>query len=289
MRKSKHRGNSHSLSAEVQSSIFEYNEYEEFVRDRIQFAKSTQGSGVTRRLSEQLQCHTTFVSQVINKKAGFSVEQALRFSKFFRLNRAETDFFVDLVGLGRAGDESAKVFFQLRIEKLRSKHADLKERWSSRNSDLHENELTYFGSWMIQAVHGTLQLKTCRTSERIASYLGISKIEVEEVLNKLLSMKLVTRTGSEWSTTTHFLHLGKESPLIRQFHLQWRQRVCQEFLKSRNPDSTHYSGILTFARSDESAVRGVLLEALDKIMKIIESSPSEEAFGLNLDFFSLKL
>ena len=175
-----------------------------------------------------------------------------------------------------------------RLERQNKKREDLKDRWSNRNQSLQENELTYYGSWIIQVVHASLQLKSCKNIESISKYLGVSQIEVQRVLEVLEKMNLASRTGSVWNTTTHFLHLGKESPIIRYFHLQWRQRVCQDFLKSGPPPGTHYSGVITFAESAEAEVREILLTALDKIMKTIEPSPSEMACGLNLDFFPLQ-
>lgn len=268
-------------------AIYGYISYTDYVKDRIQSAKSAQGRGITKKLAEELQCHTTFISQVVNKKAGFSVEQAIKFGRFFRLDSAEVDYLIDLVGLERAGDDRTKQFFQKRLERQNKQREDLKDRWSKRNQSLQENELTYYGSWIIQVVHACLQLKSCKNIESISSYLGVSQIEVQRVLEILEKMNLASRTGTVWNTTTHFLHLGKESPIIRHFHLQWRQRVCQDFLKSGPPPGTYYSGVLTFAESAESEIREIILTSLDKIMKTIEPSPSEIACGLNIDFFPL--
>lgn len=273
----------------IYESVFEYSSYTEYVNDRIQAAKIEQGRGVTKELAAEVQCHTTFISQVINKKAGFSIEQAIRFARFFKLDSSEMDYFVDLVGLERAADEKSKFFFKERLRRQNEKRADLKSRWSSRNENLRENELLYFGSWAIQVVHASLQMKSCRTAEAISRYLGLSLGEVQNVLKTLEGMGLVTTSDAGWHTTTQFLHLGKDSSAIRNFHLQWRQRVCQDFLKSTQPKGTHYSGVLTFAESAELEVRDILLTALDRVMKVIEPSPSEMACGLNVDFFPLRM
>lgn len=268
-------------------SIFTYESYSAFVKDRIESAKATEGRGVTRRLAEAVKCHTTFVSQVVNCKASFSVEQAISFCRFFRLDASETEFFIELLWLERAGDENTRSFFQARVQRLRLQQTDLKHRWLNRNSLLMGDELTYFGSWMTQAVHAVLQLQSCKSVETIGEYLGVSKGEVQIALETLEKMGLAIRNGSSWKTTTYFLHLSKDSPVIRHFHLQWRQRVCQNFLTSSQSSGFHYSGALTFSKSCEPQVREILLQALDKIMKTIEPSPSEVAFGLNLDFYPL--
>lgn len=268
-------------------SIFAYASYSAFVKDRIESSKTAEGRGVTRRLADAMQCHTTFVSQVINRKAGFSNEQALKFCRFFRLDSSETEYFIELLGLERAGDENTRAFFRARVKRLQVQQSDLKHRWSNRNSLLAGDELTYFGSWMTQAVHATLQLHNCNSVEAIARYLGVAKAEVQFAFETLEKMGLAIRVGANWKTTTHFLHLGKDSPVIRHFHLQWRHRVCQNFLKNTRPGGFHYSGALTFAESDEPLIREILLQALDTVMKTVEPSPAETAYALNLDFYPL--
>ncbi len=272
--------------------VFTYRNYAAFVRDRIDDERAERGRGITRSLAEAAAVHTTFISQVINEKAAFSIEQALAFCRFFRLSAAETEFFVELVGFARAGTPEARIFFEKRIAKLQKAHSDLKSRWSDRNQTLGTEEAAYFGSWTTQVVHAALQLKECSTVEGLTSYLGFSERDVQFSLEMLRDMnlaKLVHRErDSTWSTTTRFLHLGKDSPMIRYFHLQWRNRVTQEFLSPSPTEGFHYSGALTFSKNDAPAVKAILIEALDRIMKTIEPSAAEDVYGLNLDLFSLE-
>lgn len=87
------------------------------------------------------------------------------------------DYLIDLVGLERAGDDRTKQFFQKRLEKQNKQREDLKDRWPKRNQSLQENELTYYGSGIIQVVHACLQLKSCKTIKSIANYLGHQQIK----------------------------------------------------------------------------------------------------------------
>ncbi len=257
----------------------------------IEQSRETRGRGVTRELATALAVHTTFISQVVNERAAFSSDQALAYCRFFKMSAIETDYFVELVSFGRAGTPRARSYFETRMKQIQKQHADLKSRWSNRSQTLGAEEATYFGSWATQVVHAALQLEKCHTAETIATHLGFPIADVRFALGLLCDMNLVTKkntpSGARWETTTRFLHLGKESPVIRHFHSQWRQRASQEFLRPMGPEGFHYSGALTFSVDAEPEIRGILIAALDRVMKAIEPSPAEDVYGLNLDLFSL--
>lgn len=268
-------------------NIYSFKLYSRYVGLRIKQEKSRVGRGVTKSLADYIPCHTTFVSQVVNGKAHFSVEQGLAFARFFKMSAAEAEYFVELILLERAADTATRKFFELRLRRLRDSHSDLKERWKENSDSLFEGESIYFNSWLYQAVHLVLQLEGRHTADSIARYFGLSETSVQETLERLESMKLVLKQGSAWSTTAHFLHLGKESPVIGNFHSQWRQRAIQNFMENHRSKGFHYSGGVTCSATEEPEVRAVFVEALDQIMKIIRPAPSESAFAIGVDFYPL--
>lgn len=270
-------------------SVYTYALYNDFVKDRLNVGKHHDGRGLTRKLAESLQCHPTFISQVINRKAEFSTEQALRFARFFEMNASETEYFVDLIGFARAGDDYAKTFFRTKLEKQKVSQTQFIAPRNETFASMSDDQFRYFSSWILQAVHAVLQLENRKTAEKIGAYLGFREFDVQDALLALEKIGIARKVGEEWDCTTHFIHLEEKSPLIRHFHSQWRQRVCQNFLKGDSALGLHYSGALTFSHEAEPLVREILLSSLDQIMKTIKPSPSQTAFGLNLDFFPLRM
>lgn len=282
--------NTSPRESEAVKPISEFDDYRFFVMSRIASGKQSQGRGLTKSLAETLRCHPTFISQVINEKADFSTEQALRFSRFFELSNEETDYFIDLLGLARAGDDCAKIFFRNRVEKKRKELAKFKfaigaEKLIEESPHAH---FDYYTSWIMQAVHATIQIEGLQTAGEISKYLGIRMEEIDAILSNLEKMGLAKFNDSRWSCTNEFLHIDERSPYIWQFHSQWRQRACQSFLQFKKKDVTHYSGALTFSQEVEPQVRAALSKCLDDIMKLVIPSKSETVFGLNVDFFPLR-
>lgn len=249
--------------------------------------RSREGRGAIRRLSEFLDCHPTFVSQVLKEKAHLSQDQAIKFSRFAKLNTTETEFFLNLVGRQRAGTKESKDFFDGLIKRQLEARIDLKTRWQKQNTSISEHETLYFTSWFLQMVHALCQLPQTQTSKSIAVALRAKQEEVESCLETLKGLKLVEQKDKSWKSTENFLHLSKSSPLINSFHLQWRQKIMTEFMSTKSLPGTHYSGVLTFSEELVDPIRKEIVSSLDAIMKMIKSSPSETAYALAVDFLPL--
>jgi hypothetical protein len=69
------------------------------------------------------------VSQVLNGKANFSLEQSQGINKLLIHNRDESRFFLLLVEYSRAGTESLRLHFLELIEEQMQRQLNLKERF----------------------------------------------------------------------------------------------------------------------------------------------------------------
>ncbi len=261
--------------------------YTDYIQSVLDQLRKTQGRGAIRRLSEFLGCHPTFISQVLKEKAHFSQDQALKFCRFANLEIAETEFFLNLVSLQRAGTKEARDFFNASIKRQLEARTDLKTRWQNQNATISEHETLYFTSWLLQMVHALTQMSSAQNAKSISLALGAKPAEVESCLETLKNMKLVEQNGKSWKSTENFLHLAKSSPLINSFHLQWRQRISMEFMNKKSVPGTHYSGVLTFSEDLIDPIRQELISTLDSIMRKIKPSPCETAYALAVDFLPL--
>ncbi len=267
--------------------IYNAKKYVDVVARFIAKTRATEGRGAVLRLSKVLECHPTFVSQVLKGKADFSQDQAVRFCAYAKLSTTETEFFLNLVGLDRSGTKEGRAFFSAQLKRQRDARSDLKTRWQDQNASLNENEIQYFASWLLQMVHSLTQIPDTQSPRTIASAMGARVNEVEAALKTLREMRLVEQKGDAWRSTENFLHLSKDSPLINAFHVQWRQKVITDLIMHRPSPGLHYSGALTFSREMAEPIRAEIIAMLDTIMRKIKPSPSETAYALTLDFMPL--
>ncbi len=82
--------------------VFQAKNYIEFVSYFLHDGRKRIPRGAVKALSDHLQCHPTFISQVLGEKAHFSHEQALRFCSHAQLSEKETEIFIFILDRDRA-------------------------------------------------------------------------------------------------------------------------------------------------------------------------------------------
>lgn len=93
-------------------TIFEYKCYKEYLNESIQ-SRPKRGRGIKKALAEYLRCKTSLISAILSGDRDFSLDQAIKASKFFSLTPDERDFFIFLVGKERAATQELKDYYQI--------------------------------------------------------------------------------------------------------------------------------------------------------------------------------
>src|SRR3954463_5460814 len=99
-------------------SIFEAETYKDYVLKRFE-ALPGKGRGEMRRLSLALRVHTSLLSQVFRGSRDLTLEQAMGAAEYFGFTQSETDAFVTLVELARAGSPALRKHFETRLSLLK--------------------------------------------------------------------------------------------------------------------------------------------------------------------------
>src|SRR5436309_16129314 len=81
--------------------LFTYTSYKAYLIDRIEQNKDLRG--YQSQLARAAGCQRSFLSQVLNGKFDLSREHAAELSRFWGLDPLETEYFIGLVDLARAG------------------------------------------------------------------------------------------------------------------------------------------------------------------------------------------
>src|SRR5437868_2029983 len=103
-------------------NIYNFNDYKSYVRALIQ-TMPKRGHGQYQKIAKELRIHTSFLSQIFNGSKNLNPEQAYDVAEYFGLSESETDFFLLLVALERAGTEKYKNIIRKKIKK--SQHESL--------------------------------------------------------------------------------------------------------------------------------------------------------------------
>ena len=106
---------------------------------------------------------------------------------------------------------------------------------------------------------------------------------VERLLDELLELQLVERDGNgRWKISNAHIHLPAGAPWIRAHHMNWRLRVHEHAARG-DRDDLRFTGVHSVSRDDYSRIRGLLVEALERVKEIERPSKEEALVAINLD------
>jgi len=268
----------------MSSSVYDFKSYRSFLLDY--FGDKSQRKGLKSSAAKFIRCHTTFISQVLHGQVLLNLEQAEKLNQFIGHNEEESHFFLLLVQKERAGTKSLEKYFQNQLEQILKSRQVLKKRVGKVETIAGEDELRYYSAWQFAAVHVALSVPETNTPESLSKALNIPISQVREILDFLVRVGLANSTGRTFAIGSKHIHLGGDSPQIRNHHLNWRVRTVQA-LDQNIKNNYHYSSAVSLSTEDVDQIKEILIQSLKSANKVIQNSKEEEVYCLNFDFYSL--
>jgi len=261
--------------------------YREIVNDYLGYRNKRRPRGVIKLLAAQLSCHSTFISQVMNDRIDFSLEQGIEVCRHFKFNYVEQEYFLTLLARDRSGTVVLRNYHQQRINELLEKRRDLKPKAPVKEITIDGFEGEYFSNWTYQAIHALTQIESFQTVGAMAKVLNLSSSEITSILNRLKMMNLVTTERTKWCSRVDSLHLAKDSPYIRPLRITWKTKLLADLQNKLEMEGTRYTGVITISDKDYQKVRDILVRALSDIRQTVEKSAPENAHILSIDCYKM--
>ena len=268
--------------------VYDAKNYVEFVVDTLSLGNKAIPRGRIKDLANLLRCHASFISQIIRGKAHMSHEQAHRFCSYAQLSDEETEFFINLLNRDRAGTNELKALFNGILKRKLVERRSLQKRARLTPTLSRDQEIVYFQSFTYPLIHAALHLPDLKEPKQLSITLGIPEPEVSEALKLLNELGLATQRDEKWHPTVKNLHVGKESPLNRTYHANWRLKTAMLLQEGRRThEHTHFTSLFCISKKDVERIRELILTHLEKVRQEMVASDSERLFVLCLDYFPI--
>ena len=264
---------------------FEYKDYKSYLNDKIK-SHPQQGRGLKSAISKKLGCQTAYISQVLNGEANLSLEQADGINQFFHHTKDESQFFILLVEIARAGTVSLRKHFQSQIESLLEKRSVLKNRLDVKRALSVPDQTTYYSAWYYSAIHIATTIPEFRTKEALSKRLGLALPLVSQALEFLLTVGLVVLEGDRFKIGTAQIHLGQDAVMANRSHLNWRLQAMRS-LENSGRQNLFYTDVVSLSKEDVSKIKETLMKTIQELRAVIKDSPEETLQCLSLDFFEV--
>lgn len=240
--------------------------------------------GSKRKLATYLGCQPGFITQVLYGDSNFSLEHGTQICKFLVLNKLETDYFLTLLSLEKAGSAELKNYYEEKLTALRESSKDFGSQIAAKNELSIEEQNIFYSSWIYTALHVLVSVPGNQTLSEISERLELDLEEAKRKLDFLVSVGLVVFDNGKYSPGKNRIHLSRKSPLVSRHHANWRLKSIEVMDREREKDF-FYSVTMGISKADSERLKTLILEFLKKTEEVIHLSKEEDLYSLNIDFF----
>lgn len=221
-----------------------------------------------------------YVSQIFARKRILSELKAKDFAKRFKWNAKKRNLFFALIQYEKTIDPQLKADFLEQIENL----SDLDFL------ELQEDQFQLIAEGYHYSILELTNVKDfCSTPDWIAKRLGISTIQVEEGIQRLLRLGLLNRDAGGLKKSSPNLKV-KEIPsnAVKSFH-QEKLRLAAEALEKQDSLERDFLGVtLSICKKDIPQIRELSRDFIERLMKLSDKSkPQDSVYHLSTQFFRL--
>lgn len=265
--------------------VYDHTDYVHFLSVRLKALPQARGSQAA--LAKFLGVQSSFVSQVLSRRAHLSREQAIKVAEYFALPFDEIRFFMLLVDAERAGSRSLENFYRTEIEALLREREEVQERIGVHEQLADEAQTVYYSSWVYGAVHILSALPGTQTVDAIAAHLRLPKQQISSIVDWLKSNDLVVQNDAgQLSIGKGRIHIGRHSRHVARHHANWRIKSLDSLERAAQTD-LHYTAFLGISSEAMALLKEKLMTFLQEIEPVIAESGEEKGVVLLLDLFEL--
>lgn len=266
-------------------TVFEFTSYKACLAWLLERA-SAQAKGQKSKLAAFMNCQPAYLSRVMNGDADLSLEQGEAVARFFVLNKAETLYFLAVLGEERSGTQELKKFWRQQKTQALAERTELKSRIETQMTLTDDDKTKYFSQWYHAAIHAAVSIKDLQTAEALAKYFRLDDGTTRASLEFLCSVGLIVKSGQRYVSGITALHLDKASPLVGRHHLNWKIKSMEAVNQPKTTD-IQYTSVVSLSRADLEKLREIIFDAIESMRSVVKDSKEEILACYNFDFFDL--
>lgn len=273
-------------------NIYATTDYRKIIVTTMDERKFLDKSFTFQSMATFIRVQKPYLSKVLNKKADFSSDQMYMACEYLEFNEEETQYLMLLLEYDRTTYLVRKKKILSEIQKIQdskrdSKNVIAKEIQNLSLVDLDNSTLAdYYLDPIVQIIHIFLLIpRYVKNPKLIADHLSISEDNLQDVLKKLVELRIIEINENKIKVVVKTMHLPRESKLVGVTQQMMRQFAS--YRMSRLPWSLKKSWMVTFNSNEESRKK-MELEFnlfLEKVRNISSEGPKTDCYQMSFDLF----
>lgn len=263
-------------------NIFEFEDYRTFLRSYLSLDEN-QLSGARKRLLLSTGISSSLLTQILSEKKQLSSEQAYEIALHIGFTEKETDYFLNLVDISRAGSFKLKERLLNKMRQMQAESQKIAAKISRDISLSEEQKAIYYSSWIYTAVRNLVPTEQVKSIKEISFKLNIPESKAESAVQFLIDVGLIEKKDDGFEYRSGYTHLDSSHPLIFRHHQNWRQRAIHK-MDHFNENHLHYTCPMAISKAGAKRLRDHLLEEIKALNRSLKDTP-DVSYCLNIDFF----
>lgn len=273
-------------------NIYSTTDYRKIIVTTMDEKKFLDKSFTFQEMAKFIRVQKPYLSKVLNKRADFSSDQMFMACEYLNFSEEESEYLMLLLEYDRTTYQVRKKKILVEIQKIQdskrdSKNVIAKEIQNLTAVDFDSSSISdYYLDPLIQIVHIFLLIpRFVKHPKLIAENLSITEENVQDILKKLVDLKIIEIKDNKIEVIVRTMHLPRESKLVPVNHQMMRQFAL--YRMSRLPWNLKKSWMVTFNSNEESRKK-MELEFnlfLEKVRKISSEGPKTDCYQLSFDLF----
>lgn len=265
--------------------VFDYTDYRNYLRDYLH-SLPHRGYGQLAVISRALSLNPSTLTLVLQDQKDFTPEQANDLCEHLGFTELESQYFMNLVALSRAGKANLKTRIQSQLLQLKKRSKELKARIPPQTELSEEAKAIFYSQWYYSGVRLLTSIDGFNSVDTISSRLQLPRNTVKRVLDFLVITGLCIEHKGKFKMGPQSTHIGSDSPLVSRHHQNWRQKAIERADRISG-DELIFTSPVSISRDAIPEVRKKLVRTIEDCFKIIDPSACEELMCLSLDWIKL--
>jgi uncharacterized protein (TIGR02147 family) len=265
-------------------TFFEFTNYKELIQTRIR-SMPNKGRGEFRKIASHLRMHTTRVSHVFNGAEQLTPEQASTLASYFGFSNLETEYFIALVNLERAGNEDLRRVLRRQCEQILERSKQLVQRLPSDRVFTEQEKAVFYSNWYYSGIRLLTSVEGYNDLDRIAQRFDLPRNLVKRILEFLVATGLCVEKNGRYEMGPKKTHLEADSPMVTRMHANWRMLAMSRHPKLSAAELA-FSAPMSLRAEDAPRIRELLMQTIEQVIKIPASTEKPDKLScLTIDWF----
>ena len=265
-------------------TVYEFDDYRKYLQLRIDSHPSG-GRGQLMKIAKAADIHSSVLSQVFKGSRNLTSEQAMAVCDYLELSETESYFFILLVQLERAGTPRLRRLIAKEVAVLRKNETQVVRRIQPGTQLTEEQKAVYYSHWLYSGIRVLSSVPQNQNAEVLRKRLGLTREMFNEIVQFMTTHGLCRESGGKLEPLMQNTHIESVSPLVSRHHGNWRIKAMEKHPTLSLETELAFTSPLSLSVPDTRKVRAMLLGLIEDVCKMIDPSPPETTYCLNIDWF----